>query len=172
MLGATLALLLSGGDEDPAAPQASGPAGEQAIDRSGAEPGARMSARVLDVVDGDTIEVELGGSPEDVRLIGVDTPETVDPDEPVGCFGPEASEFTQRLLEGHEVELRFDAELRDDYGRLLAFVYLGRRFVNAELVERGLARTLVIEPNDSAARPLARLEARAGAAGRGLWGAC
>ena len=75
--------------------------------------------------------------------------------------------------------LRFDAEHRDVYGRLLAYVYLPSArpgghplFVNAELVRRGLARTLTIPPNDSFASLFARLAARAGAAGRGLWGRC
>ena len=68
--------------------------------------------------------------------------------------------------------LRFDAERRDAYGRLLAYVFLGPRFVNAELVRGGYARTLEIEPNTSEAARLARLEQRASEAGRGLWGAC
>ena len=68
--------------------------------------------------------------------------------------------------------LVFDHELRDDYGRLLAYVYVGDVFVNARLVARGFARTLEIAPNTSRAARLGRLEARAGAAGRGLWGAC
>ncbi|HZA88826.1 MAG TPA: thermonuclease family protein, partial [Solirubrobacterales bacterium] len=66
----------------------------------------------------------------------------------------------------------FDRELRDRYGRLLAYVYVGSRLVNAELVRRGYARTLTIAPNDSRAGLLARLEREAGQAGRGLWGDC
>ena len=77
--------------------------------------------RVTRVVDGDTIEVRLGGRVEDVRLIGVDTPETVKPDTPVQCFGPRASHFTQRRLDGRRVRLVFGAERRDVYGRLLAY---------------------------------------------------
>ena len=70
------------------------------------------------------------------------------------------------------MRLEFDRELRDDYGRLLAYVYVGEEFVNAELVAGGYARTLEIEPNTSRAEQLGRLETEAGAAGRGLWGAC
>jgi micrococcal nuclease len=135
----------------------------------------RAEALVTDVVDGDTIEVRLdggGGSSEDVRYIGVDTPETVDPDEPVQCFGPQASEFNHRLVEGRRVTLVFGVERRDKYGRLLAYVYLGKRLVNAALVRRGLARSLTIPPNDRLAGVFTRLEARAGRAARGLWGAC
>jgi len=127
---------------------------------------------VTRVVDGDTIEVRLGGAIEDVRLIGVDTPETVKPGAPVQCFGPRASHFTKRLLEGRRVRLVFGAERRDVYGRLLAYLYLGRRFVNPVLVRRGLARALTIPPNDRFAPLLRRLERRAALAGRGLWGAC
>jgi len=143
------------------------------------EPPARATVLVTRVVDGDTVEVELDGREEDVRYIGVDTPETVKPDTPVQCFGPQASAFNHHLVEGKRVRLVFGAERRDVYGRLLAYVYLPAArpgghplFVNAELVRRGLARTLTIPPNDSFADLFARLAARAGAAGRGLWGHC
>jgi micrococcal nuclease len=70
------------------------------------------------------------------------------------------------------VSLRFDRELRDSYGRLLAYVFVGRRMVNAVLVRRGYARTLAIAPNTAHEAHFARLEMRAGRAGRGLWGRC
>ena len=124
------------------------------------------------MVDGDTIEVEIDGAEEGVRYIGVDTPETVEPGEPVQCFGPQASAYNRKLVEGREVLLRFDAERRDFYGRLLAYVYAGKRFVNAELVRGGYARTLEIEPNTARAGLLERLELAASRAGRGLWDEC
>jgi micrococcal nuclease len=133
---------------------------------------AAATARVIRAVDGDTIEVSLDGHAEDVRYIGVDTPETVKPDTPVQCFGPRASAFDHRLVEGRTVRLVFGVERRDIYGRLLAYVYLGRRFVNATLVRRGLARSLTIPPNDRFAALFRRLELRAARAGRGLWGVC
>jgi micrococcal nuclease len=142
------------------------------------KPGSRADAAprgrgyVTRVVDGDTIEVRLWGRVEDVRLIGIDTPETVKPDTPVQCFGPQASHFTHRLLEGKRIRLVFGVERRDVYGRLLAYVHLGRGFVNALLVKRGLARTLTIPPNNRFAPLLRRLELRAARAGRGLWSAC
>ncbi len=132
----------------------------------------RARAEVLRVVDGDTIEVELAGRSEDVRYIGVDTPETVKPGTPVECFGKQASEFNRELVEGERVALVFDRELRDRYDRLLAYVYVGGTFVNAELVRGGYARTLEIAPNNAKAAPLERLESAASVAGRGLWGAC
>jgi len=134
-------------------------------------PGA-VAAYVTRAVDGDTIEVRLGGRTEDVRYIGVDTPETVKPGAPVGCFGPQASDFNHALIEHHRVRLVFDAERRDVYGRLLAYVHLGKRFVNADLVRRGFARSLTIPPNDTHARLFRRLERGAARAGRGLWSAC
>lgn len=144
------------------------------------EPSGPISARVTHVVDGDTIDVRMpDGDEETVRYIGIDTPETVKPDTPVQCGGPKAHAVNERLVGGRTVTLRFDAERRDVYGRLLAYVYLPTAspaghplFVNAELVRRGLARTLTIPPNDSFAGLFARLAARAGGAGRGLWGRC
>ena len=139
----------------------------------GDEEGPRATTvTVTRVVDGDTFEVRLGGETEDVRMIGIDTPETVKPGTPVQCFGPPASHFTERLLEGRRVRLAFGVERRDTYGRLLAYVHLGRRFVNATLVRRGLARSLTIPPNDRLAPIFRGLELNAARAGRGLWGTC
>jgi micrococcal nuclease len=137
-----------------------------------AEGPASAGAFVIRAVDGDTIEARIGGRVEDVRYIGVDTPETVKPDTPVQCFGPRASTFNHHLVERRRVRLVFGVERRDVYGRLLAYVYLRRRFVNAMLVRRGLARSLTIPPNDRFAPLFRRLELRAAQAGRGLWGAC
>jgi micrococcal nuclease len=131
-----------------------------------------VRAKVVRVVDGDTIVASVDGEDEYVRYIGVDTPETVKPDTPIQCFGPNASDENHKLVEGRTVRLVFDREARDDYGRLLAYVYAGGRFVNAELVRGGFARTLEIAPNTSHAAELQRLATRAARAGRGLWGAC
>jgi micrococcal nuclease len=140
--------------------------------RFGADEPRTARAYVTRVVDGDTIEVRLDGEVQDVRYIGLDTPETVKPGTPVQCFGPAASRFNHRLVEHRRVRLVFGVERRDVYGRLLAYVHLGRRFVNAELLRKGLARTLTIPPNDRFAPHFARLERQAAGAGRGLWGAC
>jgi micrococcal nuclease len=131
------------------------------------------SGTVERVVDGDTFVLEGGGR---VRLLGIDTPETVDSDRPVGCYGPQASVYAKHLLSGRRVRLVYDRELRDRYGRLLAYVYLrrpaGELFVNARLIALGYARTLSIPPNTAHAGELRRLEAGAALAGRGLWSAC
>jgi micrococcal nuclease len=142
-------------------------------DRRGEAEGRSADAVVMRVVDGDTAEMELrGGETEGVRFIGVDTPESVAPGQPVECFGKKASRFTEGLIEGERVRLRFGAERRDVYDRLLAYVYLGDRFVNAELVRLGYARTLEIAPNVGYADRFARLQQAAANAGLGLWGAC
>ncbi|HSD01080.1 MAG TPA: thermonuclease family protein [Gaiellales bacterium] len=131
---------------------------------------------VVRVVDGDTIIVRgPSGRTEDVRLIGIDTPETVDPRRPVGCFGPEASAYAKHLLGGRRVLLRYDRELHDRYGRFLAYVWLPGRsglFVNARLVELGFARAFPFPPNTAHEPLFAALERRAAIAGRGLWSAC
>ena len=162
LLALLVYVLLSGGDSEPSG------------DASPVEPASSLTAPVTDVVDGDTIEVEIDGETEDVRYIGVDTPESVKPGEPVQCYGLEASHLNERLVGGERVRLTFDAEQRDVYGRLLAYVRVtgGGPFVNAELVRRGYARTLTIEPNDRFAARFDRLAQDAADAGRGLWGVC
>jgi micrococcal nuclease len=140
------------------------------------DPGPHGSAGavVTRVVDGDTIGVRLGGRRYTVRYIGIDTPETVKPRAPVQCYGPAASAYNHRLVEGQRVTLRLDAEPRDRYGRLLAYVYRRRDglFVNAELVRGGFARTLEIPPNTRHAGELRRLQRAARTAARGLWQTC
>lgn len=90
------------------------------------------------VVDGDTIIVNINGKDEKVRLIGVDTPETVHPDKPVQYFGKEASAFTKTMVSGKKVQLEYDWEKRDKYGRLLAYVYLeDGTFLNATIIKEG-----------------------------------
>jgi micrococcal nuclease len=128
--------------------------------------------RVVGVVDGDTIEVIASGRRETVRLLGVDTPETVHPHRPVECFGPEASAFTRSRLLGRTARLTFDRVRRDPYGRLLAYLEMdGRRF-NDVLLAGGYAALLVIPPNGAHGRTMLERELEARRAGRGLWGAC
>ena len=166
---ALLVYLLLAGDDGENGGATGTAAGEG---RGGGRAGAPVMTQVIRVVDGDTIEVALDGGTDDVRYIGVDTPETVKPGEPVQCYGPEASEFNHELVDGETVRLVFDRELRDVYDRLLAYVYVDDRFVNAALIRAGYARTLEIPPNTSRADRLAALEQRAGERGLGLWGAC
>src|SRR4051794_9022921 len=138
---------------------------------SGSSSGAGVVTRV---VDGDTIHVALGGADETVRYIGVDTPESVKPGTPVQCFTKAASAANERLVDGRRVRLSFDAERRDRYGRLLAYVYRADddAFVNARLVEDGYARTLTIPPNVRFAGRFAVLARTAREQRRGLWRAC
>lgn len=90
------------------------------------------------VVDGDTIVVEIDGVQEKIRLIGVDTPETVHPSKSVEYFGKESSDFTKKIVTGKKVYLEYDLQRRDKYGRLLAYVYLENGiFINAEIIKQG-----------------------------------
>ena len=137
--------------------------------------GSPGAATIVRVVDGDTVVLQIGRVTEHARLIGIDTPETVKPNTPVQCFGPEASARTKALLPpGTPVVVQRDAEARDRYGRLL--IYLWRRkdglFVNASLVTDGYARTLSISPNTAHRADLATDAAKADASDIGLWGAC
>jgi micrococcal nuclease len=132
------------------------------------------SGKVVRVVDGDTVAVRIGDVTRTVRYIGVDTPETVKPNEPVQCFGRQASAFNNRLVAGRRVRLVYGPDLRDRYGRLLAYVYVvgHTRSVNAELVALGYGRVLAIAPNTAHLRPYLRLERQARSRRLGLWGSC
>ena len=130
---------------------------------------------VTRVVDGDTVKVRSRGFETTVRLIGIDTPETRDPSQPVQCFGPEASARAKRLLPmGRRVRLVTDdtQDTRDRYGRLLAYVYVDRLFVNAELISQGYAQVSTYKDNQRYHIEFARLQQSAIAARRGMWGGC
>ena len=107
-----------------------------------------------------------------IRLLGVDTPETHHPTKPVQCYGPEASAYTTSRLFGQVVRLEDDVERHDIYGRRLAYVYLDGRNFEEELLRKGYARLLVIEPNHAHARDMLDDELNARARGVGLWGEC
>ena len=132
-------------------------------------------ATLVRVVDGDTIVARIGGSDERVRLIGIDTPESVKPGGPVECFGREASGHLASLLpQGTPIRLVGDAEALDRYGRLLAYVYRqpDGLFVNAAMARDGFAAPLTITPNVAHSAELLEAARRAHAGRRGLWGAC
>jgi micrococcal nuclease len=136
------------------------------------------------VVDGDTMDVTgFGPKLERVRFIGVDTPETVKPGVKPQCWGRQASTYTKWLLSpGSTVELRFERDargrgLRDRYGRLLAYVFKGRLFVNLDLVRRGHAAATYFSPNDDQRDRLKAAETEARTPGKdgkimGRWAAC
>lgn len=124
------------------------------------------SNRVARVIDGDTIVLENG---EKVRYIGIDTPETKHPSKPVEYYGKEATEANCRLVENKTVRLEFDAQERDRYGRLLAYVYVDTTFVNAELVKQGYAKVSTYPPNVKYQDVFLKLEREAREEGRGLW---
>lgn len=125
------------------------------------------TVHVKRVVDGDTLLLESGTR---VRLIGIDTPESVKPNSPVEPFGPEASEFTKKMVEGRDVTLEFDRERLDQYDRLLAFVFIDGKMLNEELIRAGLspAETQYSYRSDIKRRFI-NAEKEAKAARRGIW---
>lgn len=133
-------------------------------------------AKVIRVIDGDTIEIENG---ERVRYIGIDTPETVDPRKPVQCFGVEASKKNKELVEGKTVRLEKDISETDKYGRLLRYVYVDpstssgqAMFVNLELVKQGFAFSYTYPPDVKHQTEILAAEKEAREVNRGLWKAC
>lgn len=138
-------------------------------------PSSQPSPTIVEVVDGDTVVVNFNGQPETVRLLGVDTPETVDPNRPVQCFGTEATQFLEDALPpGAAVHVLRDVEARDRFGRLL--VYLIRAddgvFINAELLRLGYGDLAIYAPNVAYGDTLVTAHATARTASAGLWGAC
>jgi len=138
------------------------------------EPAETETVRVVRVVDGDTIRVDLPSGEEAVRYIGIDTPESVKPGSPVECFAKRASAFNERLVSGERVRLVRDVEERDRFGRLIAYVYRERDglFVNAELVRGGYATVATFPPNVAHENDFRRLARKARMSGRGLWSKC
>lgn len=132
---------------------------------------------VSKVIDGDTIEVLIKGQIAKIRLIGIDTPETVDPRRPVGCFGKKASSETKRLLEGKSVFLTKDVSETDKYSRLLRYVFLpigggNNLFVNDYLIRQGFAKSLTYPPDIKYNERFLEAEREARENLRGLWEEC
>jgi micrococcal nuclease len=130
---------------------------------------------VESIVDGDTIRVSFGSSSEPVRLLGIDTPESVDPARPVQCFGVEATgRITELIPPGTELRLEIDREPRDQYGRLLAYVYRASDdlFVNLSLLVDGFAALSIYPPNDTYRAQLEQVAQTAHTANVGFWSAC
>lgn len=126
------------------------------------------------MIDGDTLILSISGQSERVRLVGIDTPETVSPRTPVQCYGAEATQALKGLVApGDTVQIAADLERRDRYGRLLLYVHTDQGiFINQWLVKSGFADVAFFEPNTALRAPLtaARNKARSGHVG--LWGQC
>lgn len=127
--------------------------------------------QVAGFIDGDTFKIKTGSDETTIRLLYVDTPETKKPNSPVEAFGPEASAFTEKLLtESQEVRLTFDKEPTDRFERTLAVVELkDGRILNELLLEQGLAKVLIVEPNVKMENAYKQLEQQAKQAKHGLW---
>lgn len=130
-------------------------------------------ASVIRVVDGDTLRVQVGEEEETVRLVGIDTPETVDPRRDVECFGEESTQAMTELVSGQSVRLERDStqQNRDRYGRLLRFVFLSDgRDVGLELISAGVAQESLYSNKPHAYHDLyVQAEQEAQAEERGLW---
>jgi micrococcal nuclease len=125
-------------------------------------------------IDGDTISVNMNGNIEDVRMIGVDTPETHKPNTPIQCYGPEASNYTKSLIGSSRVRLQSDTldTNRDRYGRLLRYVYLpDGTMVENKLISEGYGFAYTQFPFEKK-QEFVSFEAQAKASGKGLWSAC
>ena len=132
-------------------------------------------ATVVFVIDGDTVDITVAGERERVRLIGIDTPESVSRDVPVQCFGKEASDALTGLLPpGTALRIERDEEARDRFGRLLLYLHRSEDdlFVNEWMIQQGFADTLFFEPNTTFEGSFTRSRNDARAAGLGLWGSC
>lgn len=125
-------------------------------------------AKVVDVVDGDTIKIEGG---EVVRYIGMNTPETVAPNRPIECFGKEASNRNKELVFGKTVMLEQDVSNRDKYGRLLRYVWLGDTMINEALVKDGYAQVSTYPPDVKYKDRFVAAQQDAQKNDAGLWGA-
>lgn len=146
----------------------------QAVQGSPAEQNAPLASQayeVLRVVDGDTIIVDFGGKAEKVRMIGIDTPESVHPDESRNTpEGKIASDFTKSQLEGKNVQLEFDVEERDKYGRMLAYVWIDGVMYNKTLLSEGYAKIATFPPNVKYVDDFKALEKQARELKKGFWG--
>lgn len=130
--------------------------------------------KVVNVIDGDTIEVEISDKQELVRLIGINTPEVDSPYTKQECFGPEASDYAKKLLDTKEVYLIPDSNgpNRDKYNRLLRYVFLPNGlFINAEILKNGFAYNYIYEPFEFT-KQFDFWEKKAKESKIGLWGEC
>jgi micrococcal nuclease len=158
----------------PAASAPTGPPTTRPGPQSGAKP-VEPNAKVDRIVDGDTLVALVGGQRERVRLIGINTPESVDPDRPVMCFGKEASKHLEELVPpGTQVRIERDVEPRDKFGRVLGYVYRASDglFVNLAQVTDGFANQYTFPPNVAHTSEFKQAAAQARSQNRGLWGAC
>lgn len=131
--------------------------------------------KVEKVIDGDTFEININKKTYAVRMLGIDTPETVDPRKSVQCYGMEASEETKKLLTTHSVSFEIDNTrfILDKYGRILAYVYRDDGlFVNEYLLEKGFAREYTYGKAYQKKKEFKKIEKEAETNKIGLWKYC
>lgn len=130
---------------------------------------ADLTGTVVTVVDGDSIHVRVEGRIEKIRYIGINAPEVRHPTKGEEPGGREASAVNRRLVEGQRVRLELDVQRRDQYGRLLAYVWVDDLMINAELVRLGYAQVMTVPPNVRYQALFLNLQREARAARRGLF---
>jgi micrococcal nuclease len=137
---------------------------------------SRQTAKVLKVVDGDTIKALIQNKEDTVRLIGINAPETVDPQKSAQCFGKESSDKAKEILTGKTIILESDSSQkdRDEYGRLLRYVFLqDETNFNEFMIENGFAREYTFKNNDYKYQSeFIQAQQRARTQSKGLWGVC
>lgn len=134
------------------------------------KPTLSQDYEVLRVVDGDTFEITYENAKTKVRMIGIDTPETVKAGTSVKFYGKEASDFTKKELEGKKVKLEFDKSPKDVYNRLLAYVYLPNgEMINIILLNRGYAKASKVYPNIKYSKMFTEIETKAQEQQLGMW---
>ncbi|WP_342543319.1 thermonuclease family protein [Paenisporosarcina sp. FSL H8-0542] len=139
------------------------------VHASAKPPATAVKSKVTEVVDGDTIKLNYKGKSETVRFILIDTPETKKPQTCVQLFGAEASAFTKKALLNKEVKVELGVETRDQYGRLLAYIYINDVMFNKTLLEKGLARVAIYKPNTKYLEELQAVEKVAKGKKLGIW---
>ncbi|MBM7553232.1 thermonuclease family protein [Thalassobacillus pellis] len=164
-----LILLLTSGCSMEMTDSAGGTNEENNNDPKAASENKTTNATVTRVVDGDTLEVSMNGEKEDVRLLLIDTPETVHPDKPVEPFGKEASQFVKETLANEEVRIDIGKEKRDKYGRLLAYVFIDGETIQEKLLRKGLARTAYLYNDLTMLDEFHKVQAKAIEKGIGVW---
>lgn len=133
-------------------------------------PNGKVEAKVLRVVDGDTLKIQIADKDYKVRLLGVDTPESVSPKKEKNTKeGKIASEYTKKNLEGKDIILEFDVSPYDRYGRLLAYVYVDGICYNEKLLEEGYAKVMMISPNVKNSKYYRQIEKQAKENNVGFW---
>jgi micrococcal nuclease len=164
-------LLINGGSTPETGSIEKAPEKIAVVQKKGLAPNSYADVYVTDVVDGDTLEVTFNGESHKVRLLCIDTPESVMPGVSDQPYSSEAADYTRKMALNKSVRLVFEKGLRDRYGRLLAHIVLkDGSYLNAMLVRNGYARVEIVKPNNTYADYFYKLQDAAISENKGFWG--